>query len=1045
MRSSWGKRLEHVTFLAFAIRSARLARATVAFLIHNPGSAYLLAQNALSLLKQGRIRELCDGFGQTLFHLQGLDADSQIRTAFQPPAEVDPYEAWLEVNTWNDRCLRHLTERLHAAADTLPRITIIVVVSAPSVELLRKMLSSVKNQVHQDWELCVIDDCSPDSSVREILAEWEPTDKRIRVVSVPSHQGAAAATSDAVTVATGDFLAFVNQHDELSPDALAEMALYIAQHPETDFIYSDHDTVDVDGLRHLPQFKPDWSPELLLSCNYCGHLVAVRRSLFLKLEGLSLIGDSCQDYDLALRSTELARHVGHIPSILYHRRQPAESPTLQASLGRDNDQTATLALRSAFQRRGIEATPYRLQEASDATIPMYGHEFPDNGPSVGILISSRDPEADIDSCVQSLAKTTYENYAAFVLDRSGEIVRAETCSCGRAGHDHGPVTADPSINWAHLTDSAVERLHTDYVLFLDASIRIEEPRWLSRMMGYAQIENVGAVGARIAAEDGTILDAGVALKAWHGMPDYALRGIKPGEARHYSYPYAVRNCSAVGRTCMLTPRSLFLRTGGFDSSHYPHDYHDLDYCLRLRDGGFRIVHCAGASLVHKRADLRFTENDEPEQRALFRAKYRHREEIYCSPHLISSPPLSRISPRKLVLAANRPVRTLMFTNSLNLTGAPYCLLELAKALKDLQVIDPVVMSPEDGPLHKEFEDAGIPVQFFDAPLEYVGSLSKYENLISLLARTATNLGCGIIYGNTLRTWYAIESARLAGLPAIWNIREGEPWEGYFGYLPTEMEKRALDCYAYPYRIVFVSDAAKEVRASLESRHNFVVIHDSLDTREFNKKNQGWQRGTARESLNLKTHEVAVLLLGTVCARKGQHDFPRALAKLPAQLRESLRCFIVGDRPGTYSTVLRRLVSELPADLRDRITIVGETPDTAQYYFAADLFVCTSRLETYARVILEAMAYGLPIVTTPVPLFGGIREQSLPEFNALFYEPGNIAELAEKLEKLISDDMLRKRFAANSQHVLNSLTDFDEMVESYAEVFREAYFSKGRPV
>ena len=394
-------------------------------------------------------------------------------------------------------------------------------------------------------------------------------------------------------------------------------------------------------------------------------------------------------------------------------------------------------------------------------------------------------------------------------------------------------------------------------------------------MGYAQIENVGAIGARIVSEDGTILDAGVVLKSWHGLPDCALRGVPAGEASYYSYPNAARNCSAVSRACMLTPRSLFTKMGGFDSSHFPHDYHDLDYCLRLGDGEFRTVHCAGAKLVHKGADLRFTENDEPEQRALFRAKYRNRKEHYCSPHLTSSPPLTRISPRKLVLADSRPVRTLMYTNSLNLTGAPYCLLELAIALKDLQVIDPIIMSPEDGPLRGAFEDAGIPVQLHDVPLEFSGNLSKYESLISLLARTATNLSCGIVYGNTLRTWYAIESARLAGLPSIWNIREGEPWEGYFGYLPPEMEKRALACYEYPYRIVFVSDAAREVRAPLQSRHNFMVIHDSLDTREFDKKNQGWQRETARESLNLKRQRS--------CGALARH---RVHSQRPARLSES---------------------------------------------------------------------------------------------------------------------------------------------------------------
>ena len=461
---NWTKTIEDLRIARIVVRAWRLVRGAVSLAIHNPTRAFLAIRTGLLLLKQHGFKEFRRSLLQAFFEWNGvLERGHRPPVPFSPPDEVDPYEAWLEVNNWNDRCLRHLTERLQAASDTLPKISIVVSVSSPAVELLLKMFSSVRNQVYQDWELCVVDDCRPDTSVKDMLAKWESADKRIGVV--PSHQGEASATSDAFRVAKGEFLAFLNQHDELTPDALAEVALYIAQHPETDFLYSDHDTVDVDGRRHSPQFKPDWSPELLLSCNYCGPLVAVRRSLFPRLEGLSLEADPCRDYDFAFRATELARHVGHIPSILYHRRQIPGSHASQAPPDIDNDQPASLALRRAFERRGIRATPYRLQQDSDFISALYGYEFPDNGPSVGILISNRDSESDIVACVHSLAQTTYKNYEAFVLDRSGKIVRAETCSNGCSGHVRGLVADDSSVNWAYLMNAGVRQLHTDYLLF----------------------------------------------------------------------------------------------------------------------------------------------------------------------------------------------------------------------------------------------------------------------------------------------------------------------------------------------------------------------------------------------------------------------------------------------------------------------------------------------------------------------------------------------------------------------------------------------------
>jgi O-antigen biosynthesis protein len=493
---------------------------------------------------------------------------------------------------------------------------------------------------------------------------------------------------------------------------------------------------------------------------------------------------------------------------------------------------------------------------------------------------------------------------------------------------------------------------------------------------------------------------------------------------------------------MVTPRQVFEYVGGFDQKRFPHDYYNLDYCLRLWDRGFRTVCSPSAKLVYEGSGYGLTENDAPEERAKFREKYGDRREYYYSRYCNTSPPIFGVSPRRLILGQCKPIRALICTHALDLTGAPYYLLDLVVALQKSGVIDCVVTSPQDGSLRTDFERAGITVDLHEMPLDYTSSSSDYEAAISRFTNYVSALDCEIVCASTLRSWYAVESARRAALPSIWSIRESEPWQDYYRYLPTDIEKLALGCFTQPYRVIFTADSSRDVWAALDSQHSFMVVLDGLDQKLLASKNRGLSREKARESLKVKPDEIAVLLLGTVCARKGQHDLARALAKLPAEARRNLRCFIVGDRPGMYSTSLRRIVARLSPDLRDHVSVVPETPNTPLYYLAADVFVCTSRVESYPRVILEAMAYGMPIITTPV---FGIRQQVRPGFNALFYEAGNIAELAECLEKMITDGPLRRRFAANSQHVLNSLIDFDEMVEAYAEVFREAYFSKGRPL
>ena len=148
----------------------------------------------------------------------------------------------------------------------------------------------------------------------------------------------------------------------------------------------------------------------------------------------------------------------------------------------------------------------------------------------------------------------------------------------------------------------------------------------------------------------------------------------------------------------------------------------------------------------------------------------------------------------------------------------------------------------------------------------------------------------------------------------------------------------------------------------------------------------------------------------------------------------MRCFIVGDRASSYSVELHRLADALPAGIRERVTIVAETHEIARYYQAADVFVCTSRIESFPRVVLEAMAYGLPIVSTRV---FGIAEQVAENVNALLYEPGDVAKLAAHLQQLITDDGARVHLAGNSPHLLAALNTFDEMVGAYAVAFREA--------
>jgi glycosyltransferase involved in cell wall biosynthesis len=345
-----------------------------------------------------------------------------------------------------------------------------------------------------------------------------------------------------------------------------------------------------------------------------------------------------------------------------------------------------------------------------------------------------------------------------------------------------------------------------------------------------------------------------------------------------------------------------------------------------------------------------------------------------------------------------------------------------------------VFAPVDGPLRRAYEDAGIRVHVSGHPLAGVNTASEYDAALDRFASWIRAQRVAVVYGNTLQTFYAIDAAHRLGLPAIWNPRESEPWHDYFRQFPDAVAARALGCYEKAYRVVFVAHATAQASAALDTRHNFSVVHNGLDRRRLAAESAGHDRASARAELDVAPDDIVLLLLGTVCERKGQHDLARAVAQLDYLIAPRIRAFIVGDRPSAYSLGLHALVDALPPDRRERVEIVAETSDVARHFLASDAFVCTSRVESYPRVILEAMAFGLPVITTPV---FGIREQVRENINGLFYEAGDTATLARHLTAIVGDGALRASLAANAVPSLEALTGFDEMVERYARIFVEA--------
>lgn len=952
---------------------------------------------------------------------------------FRTPEIRDPYQQWIDYNRITDETRRRLRKRLQDM-DALPKLSIVMPVYNPPIDLLRDAIESVRNQVFDDWELCIADDASTDPRVLPLLHEMERSDPRIRVVARSCNGHISHATNSAAKLVTGIFMVFLDQDDLLTEDALAEIAIALVDYPEADIIYSDDDKIDLDKQRFAPQFKPDWSPELLLSYMYFSHVFAVRSSLFRELDGMRPGFEGAQDYDFALRASERARHVAHIPKVLYHWRVLPGSTASSGAAKPESFQHGCRAVQEALSRRGSNGVAIHPDWALRAGLGIYGIRFPDVGPRVSIIVPTKNGLEMLRRCIDSLQKTTYRNYEIIIIDNESDDLATIDYLYGLPHRVERIANPVGRFNYAYINNRAAELASGEHLLFLNNDTEVKNPLWLSQMMGYILMPGVGVVGARLLYPDMRVQHAGIVHGYYGGLAGPAFKLAPDWDQGYLSYAYVSRNYSAVTAACMLTPKALFLEMGGFDEQTFEVAYNDVDYCYRLGARSLRGVYSPESELLHYEGHTRGY-MDRPHEIAAFRRKYSNFRDSYYSPYLSLDDERFKIKPRRLVDASRcKPVRALMCAFNLNWEGAPYSQLELTLGLKSHGDLDPVVYSPSDGPLRKAYEAAGIEVHVFEHPLSGATDAKSYERGLESFCRFIETLDIEVVYGNTLQTFYAMAAAQQLRLPCLWNPRESEPWQTYFSYLPRDLVARALQCFEYPYRVIFVAEATRQIWAPLDTRSNFTVIHNGLDTERVISKAASYSRHAAREALGIRDDEVMLLLPGTVCERKGQQDLARALAHIDSHDLSRLRCFIVGDRPSAYSVELRRLIEMLPEQVRSHLTVLPETDEIMRFYSAADIFACTSKIESFPRVILEGMAHGLPIITTPV---FGIREQVVEHVNAMIFEPGDDVTFASHIKTLVNDNAERKRLADNSPHVLSTLNSYEDMLAAYAELFREA--------
>jgi glycosyltransferase involved in cell wall biosynthesis len=952
---------------------------------------------------------------------------------FDPSEPIDPYDAWLMVNGPSPRRAERLAEEVAGLARR-PKFSILAPVYNTPPALLEEAVRSVLAQSYEDWELILADDASGDPATLALLAAEPWADPRVRVVTRPTNGNISAATNTAAEHASGDWIVLLDHDDALHPEALARLAIAIDREPSVDLVYSDDDKTDLAGARFAPQFKPDWSPELLLSFCYTGHVSAVRAGLYREVGGMRLGFEGSQDHDFWLRASEKARGVAHVPHVLYHWRVVPGSTAASGHEKPHSFEAGRRAVEEAFTRRGVPCRVEQPAWALAAGCGVFQPVMPDDGPSVAVVIPTKNQKKLLQSLLKSLEATTYRDYRVYVIDNESDDPETLAFLAAAPATVFRIPNVDGAFNYAAIHNTAVRRLREDLVVFLNNDVEVIEPRWLSQMVGWSRLPGVGSVGARLLYSDRRIQHAGIVHGLHEGLAGHAFKLLPWWDGGPMGLARVSRDAYAVTAACMLTPRELFLSIGGFDERNFGVAYNDADYGYRLHDAGYRNVVCAEAELFHHEGATRGF-GDNPREEANYRRIHGHRTDPYFSPHFDARSEAFVVQPTVAPTSDRAPARLLAVSHNLNWEGASRFELELMAGLKAAGGCEPTVVSPVDGPLRAEYEKAGVPIRIDSSLVSLFGGPGAYAESRDRMVDLLREGGFHALHANTLQGFWAVDASRAAGLPSVWSIHESEPWQTYFDQFPSDLARIALGCMESPYRVVFTARSSSEVWGDLNTRGNFAIVRYALNVGRFEAELAAVSRDAARQELGIGEDEVCVLLLGTVCERKGQHDLIHAFAGMSTEAAGRVRCIVVGARDSLeYCRELRKLASELPSDRSDRFRIVEETGETAAYWQAADVFCCTSRVESYPHVVLEALGRGLPVVTTPVY---GIPEQVRRDHNALFYEPGDVGRLARHLERLAGDSAAREAMAAASSWILKALPSHADMIARYGLLFRAA--------
>ncbi|WP_447926357.1 glycosyltransferase family 2 protein [Vreelandella sp. EE27] len=497
-----------------------------------------------------------------------------------------------------------------ASLTSTPLISVVMPVYNPNLEHFKSCIDSVIGQAYPHWQLCIADDASTDPAIAATLDDYIEKDSRIKVVIRESNGHICAASNSALALAEGEFVALLDHDDLLAPEALLEIAKALQANPGAGLLYSDEDKLGDSGERFDPHFKPRWNPDLLLAQNYISHLGVYRTSLLREVGCFREGFEGSQDHDLVLRVTARLSHkqIIHIPKVLYHWRAALGSTAMNSG---EKDYTSEAGLRAvnayltemntgAVAEHGQFANTYRVRWPLPASEPL-----------VSLLIPTKDRVEILKPCVDAiLERTDYRHFELLILDNGStceetlRYMREVESRDARVRVLHWP---EP-FNYSAINNFGAAHAKGEIIGLVNNDIEPINDDWLTEMVVQVCRTEIGCVGAKLYYPNDTVQHAGVILGIG-GVAGHAHKYFTRNAIGYFTRLHLAQRLSAVTAACLLVRRSVYEQVEGLNEQELTVAFNDVDFCLKVREAGYRNLWTPHAELYHHESISRGAENN----------------------------------------------------------------------------------------------------------------------------------------------------------------------------------------------------------------------------------------------------------------------------------------------------------------------------------------------------------------------------------------------------------------------------------------------------